>query len=472
MNKPKLTYYNYFLILSLVLISGYMITSLFFLYRTDNSGEQAADFGRTVKRTNAVIQQTYHLESLGHGYLLTNCDDTYDEYILQKTDLLKGYDTLKKHCEVNDMAVAQAQKLHGLVQKRINILDDLIHQDSLHKMPNETRISHMNLGSSITDSIINTLKEIRQVSNRLKIENQVLASDYNRNAMFLLSVFGVVMLVIVLISFLKMKKALLENARNVQEINQINLELKSMNENLENFAYVASHDLNEPLRKIRTFGDLVRSEFDQQEPDQKTIVSHIERMQNASSRMQELIEDLLSYSRISRDFNAMDEVDLNSIVDNVLYDLEIAIKEHNAHIEVGELPKDIKADGIQMRQLFQNLISNAIKFRKEGESPLIQISSEKIGVDEVPQEEAKDLLATEYWKIDVKDNGIGFEPKYVDRIFAVFQRLHGRSSYKGTGIGLSICKKICENHKGFITAKSRPGEGATFSIYLPITQEV
>lgn len=471
MNKPKLTYYNYFLILSLVLIAGYMLTSLFFLYRTDDSGEQAADFGRTVNRTNAVIQQTYHLESLAHGYLLTNSSDTYKEYKVQKVDLVKGYDTLRLHCEANEMATEHAEKLHVLVQKRIKILDDLIHQDSLHLMPNETRIDHMNLGSSITDSIISTLKGIREVSNDNRSEKQELASNYNRNAMFLLSVFGIVMLVIVLISFLKMKKALLENARNVQEINQINLELKSMNENLENFAYVASHDLNEPLRKIRTFGDLVRAEFDHDKPDKSTIVSHIERMQNASSRMQQLIQDLLSYSRISRDFKVIDAVDLNSIVKSVLSDLEIPIHEYNAIIKVEELPKNIKVDEIQMRQLFQNLISNALKFRKKGVPPHIEVSAEMVMAEELPFQEAQDLSTDKYWKIDVKDNGIGFEPKHADKIFAVFQRLHGRSAYKGTGIGLSICKKICENHKGFISASSQSGKGAVFSVYLPITSE-
>lgn len=471
MTKPKLTYYNYFLALSLVLISGYMITSLFFLNRTSDSGKQAADFGRTVKRTNAIIQQTYHLESLGYGYLLTNCSETYKEYNYQKIDLIKGYDTLKLHCEQHDMAENHAKNLHGLVNKRISIMDDLIHQDSLHKMSNDSRINHMNLGSQITDSIISTLKKIREVGSVLRIENQLLASNYNSNAMFIMTVFGIVMLVIVFISFNKMKKALIKNDKNTQEINQINYELKSMNENLENFAYVASHDLNEPLRKIRTFGDLVRSEFDHEDFDKQTIVSHVERMQNASLRMQELINDLLSYSRISRDVKMRDKVNLNSTVQSVINDLEIPIKESNAKIDLGELPNGIRVDEIQMRQLFQNLISNAIKFKKEGENPEIVIESIKVDHSELPFDVAQELPVKEYWKIDVSDNGIGFREEYAEKIFAVFQRLHGRSAYKGTGIGLSICKKICENHKGFISASSKPNEGSVFTVYLPITPE-
>lgn len=471
MNKPKLTYYNYFLFLSLILIAGYMLASLFFLNRTSDSGEQAAKFGRTVERTNAIIHQTYHLESLGHGYLLNGCKDTYKEYELQKTDLLSGYDTLKLHCERYDMAHEEAQELHRLVSKRISIMDDLIHQDSLHLMSKDSRIEHMNSGNQFTDSIINKLKEIREVSNDLRFKNQSLASNYNRNAMFILSVFGIVMLVIVFISFHKMKRALLENQRNVQEINQINLELKSVNENLENFAYVASHDLNEPLRKIRTFGDLVRSELENENYSKENIVSHIERMQNASARMQQLINDLLSYSRVSRDFNAMNSIDLNAVINTVLNDLEVRINESGTKVVVENLPGNIKVDEIQMRQLFQNLISNAIKFSKEGISPKINITSERIESNDVPYDEAQQLSAEYYWKIDVEDNGIGFDQQYADKIFAVFQRLHGRSAYEGTGIGLSICKKICENHKGFIAVTSKESEGTRFSIYLPITAE-
>jgi signal transduction histidine kinase len=470
MTKPKLTYYNYFLFLSLILIAGYMMTSLFFLNRTNDSGKQAVQCGRTVERTNAIIQQTYHLESLGYGYLLNGCEDTYSNYHIQKVNLLAGYDTLKLHCERFDLAFDHAVELQHLVKQRVTILDDLIHQDSLHSMKKESRIEHMSSGSHITDSIIVKLKQIREVNNEYRIDSQLLASNYNRNAMFMLSVFGIVMLFIVFISFNKMKKAILENQRNAQEISQINLELKSMNENLENFAYVASHDLNEPLRKIRTFGDLVRSEMDNESFDEKLVVSHIERMQSASKRMQQLINDLLSYSRVSRDFNLMNSVDLENVVTSVLSDLEVRIKESGIKINVDELPKNIKVDEIQMRQLFQNLISNAIKFRGKEKTSIIEISSSKIESNEVPYEEVTELIADKYWKINVKDNGIGFDQQYANKIFAVFQRLHGRSTYEGTGIGLSICKKICENHKGFIAVSSKEGEGSIFSIYLPIKQ--
>lgn len=216
---------------------------------------------------------------------------------------------------------------------------------------------------------------------------------------------------------------------------------------------------------------MVRSELDRKDLDRDTVVSHVDRMQNASKRMQELINDLLSYSRISRDFKVNEAIDLNEVVKTVLNDLEIPIRENSASIQVAELPKELIADEIQMRQLFQNLISNAIKFRKADISPEVLIKAKRISSELVPVPEVSELMATSYWQIDVRDNGIGFDEQYAEKIFAVFQRLHGRSSYSGTGIGLSICKKICENHKGFIIASSEPGEGSTFSIYLPITSQ-
>jgi light-regulated signal transduction histidine kinase (bacteriophytochrome) len=166
----------------------------------------------------------------------------------------------------------------------------------------------------------------------------------------------------------------------------------------------------------------------------------------------------------------MNSVDLENVVTSVLSDLEVRIKESGIKINVDELPKNIKVDEIQMRQLFQNLISNAIKFRGKEKTSIIEISSSKIESNEVPYEEVTELIADKYWKINVKDNGIGFDQQYANKIFAVFQRLHGRSTYEGTGIGLSICKKICENHKGFIAVSSKEGEGSIFSIYLPIKQ--
>lgn len=238
--------------------------------------------------------------------------------------------------------------------------------------------------------------------------------------------------------------------------------LKQRNRELQDFAYVASHDLQEPLRKVRAFGDRLeqrcRAALDEQGLD------YLNRMRDAAGRMQTLISDLLAFSRISTQASPFTLVDLNDVAREVISDLESTIEETGAVIDIGELPV-VEADATQMRQLLQNLISNAIKYRKSDVNPRVEIRARRHAAEEhlPPLQGAGSLLF-------IKDNGIGFEEKYLDRIFTVFQRLHGRNEYPGTGIGLAICRKIAERHKGWITATSRPGEGSTFIVGLPHKQ--
>jgi len=227
--------------------------------------------------------------------------------------------------------------------------------------------------------------------------------------------------------------------------------LQESNQALQDFASIASHDLQEPLRKITSFGMRLKSGYDALlEGEGK---DYLDRMLNASERMRSLLDALLEYSRITTKAEPFREVDLSGVIEGVLSDLEIRIEKTGGQVEVGTLPV-ISAEPTQMRQLFQNLIGNALKFHKEGERPVVKVQATTTG--------AGDL------QIAVEDNGIGFEEKYLDRIFAPFQRLHGRSSsYEGTGMGLAICKKIVERHGGRITAGSTPGKGSTFLITLP-----
>jgi len=226
--------------------------------------------------------------------------------------------------------------------------------------------------------------------------------------------------------------------------------LARSNAALEEFAYVASHDLQEPLRKILAFGDRLKAMCAENLTDQGR--DYMERMLNASRRMQTLINDLLTFSRVTTQAHSHVAVDLNEVLREVLSDLEVAVEQAGAHVEVGSLPT-LQADPTQMRQLFQNLIGNALKFRRAEESPRIRIQGES---DEAMH------------RITVEDNGIGFEEKYAERIFGIFQRLHGRGEYEGTGIGLAVCQKIVRRHGGEISAKGKPGRGATFIVSLPI----
>jgi two-component system sensor kinase FixL len=239
--------------------------------------------------------------------------------------------------------------------------------------------------------------------------------------------------------------------------------LKRSNEELERFAYVASHDLKEPLRKVQAFGDRLALHY-QSALDAQGL-DYLKRMQNAAERMGSLIDGLLNFSRVSTRGERFQPIDLNQIMAGVLSDLEIRIAETGAKVEVKSLAK-IEADALQMRQIFQNLLGNALKFRKPNVPPVIRVKSELF------EEKMSSGLTELKCRIWFSDNGIGFDPQYAERIFGVFQRLHGRDEYEGTGVGLAICRKIAERHGGSLMATSTQGEGATFILTLKATHEL
>lgn len=245
-----------------------------------------------------------------------------------------------------------------------------------------------------------------------------------------------------------------------EQLMAFNARLEQSNRELQDFAFVASHDLQEPLRKIQAFSDRLQSKFAETLPAQAR--DYLDRMQNAAKRMQTLIIDLLSFSRVTTKAQPFIPVNLQEIVKGVLSDLENQIEQTNGHIEIDPLPT-IDADPLQMRQLMQNIISNGLKFHKKDEAAKLKIYHRFI------KNEVSQKMVT-FCEISIKDNGIGFDEKYLDRIFNLFQRLHSHSDYEGTGIGLAVCRKIAERHRGTITAKSSLGQGATFIITLPVKQ--
>lgn len=263
-----------------------------------------------------------------------------------------------------------------------------------------------------------------------------------------------------------------------QELLSKSLELEAVNVELQKFAYIASHDLQEPLRKIITFTSLLEKEYKGTVSEKGGV--YLDKIINSSLRMQRLIDDILNISRLKASEIEFSKTDLNTVVRQVLSDMEVDINITKATIHVEHLPI-IEASTSQMGQLFQNLISNAIKFRKT--IPEIKISSQIIPGSSLIAEHLKqiqykyaeftnagNLESAQFCKISIKDNGIGFEEQYLDRLFVIFQRLHSKTAYDGTGIGLAICKRIVDNHHGLITATSRTGEGATFIITLPLLQ--
>jgi PAS domain S-box-containing protein len=262
-------------------------------------------------------------------------------------------------------------------------------------------------------------------------------------------------------------------ARDVTDRKQVEEKLKlysdkleRSNRELQDFAQVASHDLQEPLRKILSFGDRLKTKAGESiDADSR---DYLQRMCNAAARMQSLITDLMAFSRVETKGQPFVPTDLGVIAREVSADLETRIEQAGGRVEIEELPT-IDADPMQMRQLLQNLIGNSLKYYRVGIPPVVRIYSQKLDARS-PESLDESGRARQLCQILVVDNGIGFDEKYLDRIFTVFQRLHKKGEYEGTGVGLAICRKIVDRHSGTITARSSPGQGATFVVTLPVVQ--
>lgn len=256
---------------------------------------------------------------------------------------------------------------------------------------------------------------------------------------------------------------------NVKELNRQLLEnidrLEAANKYLDRFAFMSSHDLQEPLRKIRTFSDLLYSKY--QNIFDEDATRYFSRIQKAAERMQTLIKDILEFSKIASDKTSFVTTDLNMVVEEVLADFESVIEDEQAVIKVHQLPSLDVNPGL-MRPLFSNLIGNALKYRKKDTSSVINIYASQEVKAERNTNFNNGKNETKFCRIYVEDNGIGFNQKFAEQIFDMFVRLHGNKEYEGTGIGLALCKQIAEHHKGFISALSKENEGSTFIISLPV----
>ncbi len=284
--------------------------------------------------------------------------------------------------------------------------------------------------------------------------------------------FGLVLVVLVVEGLFVVNPAVKRIERFMDDLSLSHAELKAYaaklersNSELQDFASVASHDLQEPLRKVQAFSDRLRSRcaatIDSQGRD------YLDRVQNAAARMQTLINDLLTYCRVATKAQPFVSTDLVSVTREVVSDLEARIEQVNGRVLVGELPT-VDADPLQVRQLMQNLIGNSLKYCRAEVPPVVKVWSKHLPHD--PASAAAGEPPRPFCQILVEDNGIGFEEVYSERIFTIFQRLHGRTEYEGTGVGLAVCRKIVERHGGTITARSTPGNGATFLVSLPIHQ--
>ncbi|REG92819.1 sensor histidine kinase [Algoriphagus antarcticus] len=438
-------------------------------------------YSDAVMHTTEVLQRTDQLyssilerETNIRGYGLTGNEEFLTNYHQSNVDAELLLSQLQALTMDNAQQQNNIEELRGLINTRVRTFDATIEYMKEHRnligFIDPIKINNALGGYRMIKQLV---LEINEIENKLfKERNQSLFNNINALPFIvgLISIFSITIGLVTFFSIYQYNKTQQVASKEItlyQEKlrDQIKL-LDDSNKELESFAYVASHDLQEPLRKITAFSDLLNEQYkDKLEGDGDLYLS---RITAAAVRMRLLITDLLDYSRAGRiDDEKIKSVKLYKVISEMLEDFEIAIKDKSANITLGKLPK-VRGSGTEYRQVFQNLISNSLKFSKPGVNPEISITSEKASQELIGKHSSLNINGNYHW-IKVSDNGIGFEKQHADRIFSIFQRLHGKKEYEGTGIGLSISRKIIEKNGGVIFAESSLGKGSTFNIILPFT---
>lgn len=409
------------------------------------------------KSLEVVTKQLKDAESAIRGYRITK-----DTSFLRPTMQERSIKIEEQYLMLRRITANDAQQ-----QRHLDTLKKLLGEKYRQLIAGESRASSQQTVTSAVQEGEKSMDKIdKKVQDMLNIENAKL-----RQTSRLQSFFSAIWIPVIFISSLmailigiysyvtltrefRLQLHIESRLKSYQHDLQQNIKLlNKSNEELEQFAYVASHDLQEPLRKISTFSDRLQSKYGDQLPQEANDL--MLRMVGAVGRMRVLINDLLLFSRAGRITpENIVKVNMTELLQEVISDLEVSLQEKKAVVNIGAIPT-IEGTPTSFHQLFQNIIANAIKFADPGRQLVINIRSEQ---------------ENNYCRIYIEDNGIGFDPAYADRIFLLFQRLHGMSEYSGTGIGLAICKKIVDSHHGQIAALGTPGQGATFIITLPLTQ--
>jgi signal transduction histidine kinase len=472
----------YLFLAALLFLVGNAIVSLWSLatlYRNNSLVIHTLD---VLEKIESVRADMTSAESNQRGYLLTGNAQFLDPYEEGLRDVGPTLDELAALTSDNPAQLQNIGALRPSITERIRLLRETVN------IREQSGLEALVTGGTLEAGRIEMEKLLTSIDNIEKIEKNLLAARTEQsrqsgiNTIITLSVSNVVSLGLVIFVFYLIKRDVAERdkeerllreanetlearvSERTAELAEANLELERSNRELQDFAFVASHDLQEPLRKIQAFGDRLRTvqapNFDDRGRD------YLDRMHSAAGRMHTLINDLLTFSRVTTKAQPFERIDLNKIANDVMSDLETTIEQSGGSVEIGDLPA-IDADPLQMRQLFQNLIANALKFRKPESPPVVKVEAEIVNKDVSGIEGS---ASNKFARITVADNGIGFDEKYLDRIFTPFQRLHGRNEYEGTGIGLAVCRKIVERHGGTLTAESSAGSGATFIATMPVTQ--
>jgi signal transduction histidine kinase len=446
-------------------VIGVLLFASYLSYQRINDLATSSDLvvtSNTIKlKTEQAFSYIKDAETAQRGFLLTEDSAFLEPFFgaFEKSNIL--FNQILDLSDGDSIQQRNIKELQALIRVRYDFLNIVFHSgDTLHRQ-GKLR-TYLDLGKNSMDQIRERVGKIIERENVHLNERIIERNHYAAiSPRFLLSL-TLITLLIILIAYLKIKKdtaqlkGLVENLRLRDiELTAKNTELENSNIELASFSYVASHDLKEPLRKIQLFsGRILERENDKLSEAGK---DDFKRIVNAVTRMQNLFDALLSFSRASSAEKSFAITDLNKTIEEVKLDLADAIEDKKAIVETENLPT-IKVVPVQFHQLFLNIIGNSIKYSKEGVSPVIKIKGTRVPLSE-------QRLAG--WEFTIEDNGIGFEQHFEPKIFQLFQRLHGKTEYSGTGIGLAICKKIVSNHGGTINAKGQLGVGTIFTIYIP-----
>lgn len=469
---------------ALLAIGFYSSRAVRVLYSDSKSMSSNRELSRRVRTLLISLLDT---ETGQRGYLLTGNQAYLAPYEKGRAEVDENFERVRQTLTDFPSHATELGRLADLKQRKLAEMADTVKRYQKGETAAARDLVATDQGKALMDEIRNLLKTIDDEADegvrRWESNLERSRSELTRGLVLLLAV-GLALLLTLCVLILRLlseqqrmqaeladrvtertaqlgdanaalQNEVAERRRTAEILQQSNLELSRSNRELEDFAYVASHDLQEPLRKIQAFGARLKTKHGASWPPEAQ--DYLARMQNAAQRMETLIRDLLAYSRITTQGKPFQPTDLNEILKGVLGDLEELLTRTGGTVESESLPV-LPADPLQMRQLLQNLVANALKFHRAGVAPVVRVESRTLAQANGQPSQVE---------LTVTDNGIGFEEKYLDKIFQPFQRLHARQAYEGTGMGLAVCRKIVERHNGTITARSTPDMGTTFIVSLP-----
>lgn len=455
-------------VLAIILISVGFALSFYSYYRSQQHSKRISDTFQIINIIEDISSLTKDIETGTRGYIITRKEMFLEPRRIARPRIFPQLRKLRILLADNQAQQRATDTLMRLVDAKIAISNRQI--ESVRRATDTVQQAYVMEGNLRMDYI-------RQHTAKMVAREQTLMQQHNadarqsfQNTLIIIFALSLLTFAVLLVAYNLLNHELRQRTENEIQLRQYETELREKiqqlevsNQELERFAFVASHDMQEPLRKIQTFGNLLVQHYPPQVGSDAPM--YLNKMLTSANRMSNLIRDLLSFSRLKNQPDAFERISLGDVLDRALVDLEVPIKNTNATITVGEMP-ELDVVPSQIEQLLVNLIGNALKYTKPGVPPTIGISAERVTGTAYPSLSADQW----YYEVSIADNGIGFDEKYVDRIFDVFQRLHAKAEYEGTGIGLAICKRVVAYHNGYITARSRIGIGTTFVIVLPENQ--